>query len=96
MLGFNILGCKLIIFLNYRFMWEKIKKFAVQAFVLLINIALVGGGVAYFKNQQEKKDALEELANSVADEAPVETINPIAEKASQLQQIIDKTTTQKN
>jgi len=77
-------------------MWEKIKKFAVQIFVLFINIALVGGGVAYFKNQQEKKDALQALADSVPVETPVETIDPIAEKAAQLQQIIDKTTAQKN
>jgi hypothetical protein len=95
-LGFNILGCKLIISLNYRLMWEKLKKFIVQIVVLFINVALVGGGVAYFKNQQEKKDALQGLANNVGEEIPAETIDPIAEKAAQLQQIIDQTTAQKN
>ncbi len=75
-------------------MFENIKKFAVQGLVLILNVALVGGGVAYFKKQQEKKD----LANSapVADVAPIPTIDPIAEKAAQLQQIIEKSSAQKN
>ncbi len=77
-------------------MWEKLKKIIVQVAVLFINVALVGGGVAYFKNQQEKKDALQALADNVIVETPVETIDPIAEKAAQLQQIIDQVATQKN
>lgn len=74
-------------------MWENVKKMAVRAIVLFINAALVFSGVLYFKNQQEKKDlAKKALADSVA---PVETADPIAEKAAQLQQIIDKNSAQK-
>jgi hypothetical protein len=74
---------------------ENIKKFSIQTLVLLINASLVGGGVLYFKDQQEKKDASQALADSVPGETSGETIDPIAEKAAQLQQIIDKTTAQK-
>lgn len=74
-------------------MWENVKKMAVRAILLFINAALVFSGVLYFKNQQEKKDlAKKALADSVA---PVETADPIAEKAAQLQQIIDKNSAQK-
>ncbi len=73
-------------------MLENIKKISIQTLVLFVNVCLVGGGVSYFKNQQEKKD----LANNADAVVPIEVVDPIAEKAAQLQQIIDKNSTQKN
>jgi len=76
-------------------MFEKIKKIAIQVVFLLVNASLVSGGVLYLKNQQEEKDAAQELANSKAQQNEVETIDPIAEKALQLQQIVEKISAQK-
>lgn len=76
-------------------MFGKIKKNSVQTAVLLVNLGLVWGGVLYFKNQQTKKNASENLANNaIAEEIPVAIIDPIAEKAAQLQQIIDNNAVQ--
>ncbi len=75
-------------------MLENIKKISIQTLVLIVNIALVISGVSYFKNQQEKKD----LANNTlatGEATPVATVDSIAEKAAQLQQIIEKNSAQK-
>ncbi|MEI7621169.1 MAG: hypothetical protein WCJ51_01385 [Candidatus Moraniibacteriota bacterium] len=72
-------------------MFEKIKKISVQILVLLVNAALVGGGVFYLKNEQAQKEAEQKLADAqpeASQTVPVEAIDPIAEKAQQLQQII--------
>ncbi len=76
-------------------MLENIKKISIQTLVLFVNVCLVGVGALYFKNQQEKKD----LANSApvaAETVPVPIIDPIAEKAAQLEKIIEKNAAQKN
>ena len=69
-------------------MFENLKKKAVQAVVLLINIALVGGGISFFKNQQEKKNASQDLAKALND-------SEVADKAAELQQIIENNASQK-
>jgi hypothetical protein len=80
-------------------MLENVKKFTVQGVVLLINIALVSGGVSYFQNQQAKKDAAKELASNVSEEVATEesipSVDPVAEKAAQLQKIIETSAAQK-
>ncbi len=73
-------------------MFENFKKIAIQSLVLFLNVALVGGGVSYFKKEQEKKD----LASKAEAVSQVETIDPIAEKAAQLEQIIAKASAQKS
>lgn len=79
-------------------MFEKIKKFGLQFLVLVVNAGLVGGGVSYFKHQQDKKNAAAELAfDTQKDGSQSEALlDPIAQKAQELQQIIDKNAKQKN
>lgn len=66
---------------------DKIKSIAVKTIVLIINAALVTGGVFYFKNQQQKKQAARDLAaNAQANDSQQQ----IADVAGQLQQIVDQ------
>lgn len=71
-------------------MMENLKKYATQTLVLMINVALVGGGVSYFKKQQDQKNIEAGLAASAPEIAQAPAVDPVAEKAQQLQQIIDK------
>lgn len=71
---------------------EKIKSYGIKTLVMLINLGLVGGGVVYIKNQQDKKKAAEvEQANNEA----IQEAQQIATKADQLDQIIQQNSTEK-
>ncbi len=72
---------------------EKIKRIMFQALVLVVNAALVVGGVLYFKNQKAKEEAAK-LQASIPEEAPTES--PLEIKARELQAIIDKNRSQQN
>lgn len=71
-------------------MFEKIKKYALQVLVLILNLGLVGGGVTYFKKQQDKKNEEAERAQQELDQIP----DPLALQAEKLQQIIEKNSQQ--
>ncbi|EKE11822.1 MAG: hypothetical protein ACD_15C00018G0003 [uncultured bacterium] len=73
-------------------MLEKIKKHWLKVVVFLINIGLIGGGVAYIKNQQDKKKSaeLEQMKNEAQQEA-----EQTAVKAQELEQIIKNSAIQK-
>ncbi|EKD58803.1 MAG: hypothetical protein ACD_56C00048G0004 [uncultured bacterium] len=73
-------------------MFEKVKKYALQVLVLILNLGLVGGGVIYFKKQQEKKEAESEEIQKELDQIP----DPLALQAQKLEQIIANNSQQKN
>lgn len=82
-------------------MIPNIKKITIQGLVFLVNLALIATGVFYIKNQQDEKIAADDLvSNAIADDQidaidEIDMINPVAEKAAQLQRIIENTTAQK-
>ncbi|HEX8974401.1 MAG TPA: hypothetical protein VF817_02860 [Patescibacteria group bacterium] len=71
---------------------DKLKGFVIKSIVLLINAALVVGGVFFLKNQQKQKQAQVDAAQAAADLA-----NQIeaASQSSDLQKIIDSNRQQK-
>jgi len=74
-------------------MLDKIKQFLLQSVVLVINVALVLGGVLFIRHQQQKKqDQQDADFNAAVNKAQ----QGIETQAQQLQQIVDQNRNQKN
>ncbi len=68
-------------------MWDKVKSFLFKFFVLVLNAGLVIGGVFIIKDQQQKKQVAQDLANNTGANQDAQGI---AAQVAQLQQIVEQ------